>query len=145
MSEESIENITKSGSLFAPTFVNHYVLPDVNFNGHCLINDNIFLHKKVINMYVSCILNQWPRDLNTDFTLGNCLFWFVKLTNNVDPDKYVYTGYGIRFNLRSVFIYLTVAWKKMSLFLELIWAHLYILMYTSVYIDARKRFVLSLL
>ena len=74
MSEESIENITKSGSLFAPTFVNHYVLPDVNFNGHCLINDNIFLHKKVINMYVSCILNQWPRDLNTDFTLGNCLF-----------------------------------------------------------------------
>ena len=29
MSEESIENITKSNSLFAPTFVNHYILPDV--------------------------------------------------------------------------------------------------------------------
>ena len=37
MSEGSIENITKSDSLFAPTFVNHYILPDVNFNEHCLI------------------------------------------------------------------------------------------------------------
>ena len=34
MSEESIENITKSNSFFAPAFVNHYILPDVNFNGH---------------------------------------------------------------------------------------------------------------
>ena len=34
MSEESIENITKSNSLFAPTYVNRYILPDVNFNGH---------------------------------------------------------------------------------------------------------------
>ena len=37
MSEESIENITKSDSNFAPTFVDHHVLPDINFNGHCLI------------------------------------------------------------------------------------------------------------
>ena len=29
MSEESIENITKSDSNFAPTFVNHHVLPNV--------------------------------------------------------------------------------------------------------------------
>ena len=46
MSEEDIENITKSNSLFAPTFVNHYILPDVNFNRHCLINKNIFIPKK---------------------------------------------------------------------------------------------------
>ena len=32
MSEENIENITKSGSIFAPTFVNHHVLPDKNSN-----------------------------------------------------------------------------------------------------------------
>ena len=35
MPEESIENITKSDSNFAPTFVDHHVLPDINFNGHC--------------------------------------------------------------------------------------------------------------
>ena len=36
MSEESIENITTSDSLFAPTFVNHYILTYVNSNGSCL-------------------------------------------------------------------------------------------------------------
>ena len=37
MSEENIENVTKSDSNFAPTFVDHQLLPDMNFNGHCLI------------------------------------------------------------------------------------------------------------
>ena len=52
MSEENIENITKSDSNIAPTFVDHHVLPDINFNEHCLIN-NIYIPKKVINIYVS--------------------------------------------------------------------------------------------
>ena len=52
MSEGNIENITNSDSLFAPTFVNQYILPDVNFNGHYLIN-NISITKKVINLYIS--------------------------------------------------------------------------------------------
>ena len=40
MSEKSIENITKPDSNFAPTFDDHHLLPDMNFNGHCL-NNNI--------------------------------------------------------------------------------------------------------
>ena len=36
ISETNIENITKSESNFASTFVDH-LLPDMNFNGHCLI------------------------------------------------------------------------------------------------------------
>ena len=52
MSEENIENITKPDSSFAPTFVGYHVLPDINFNGRCLIN-NIFIPKKVINIYIS--------------------------------------------------------------------------------------------
>ena len=39
MFEESIENITKSDSNFAPPFIDHHVTPDINVNGHCLIND----------------------------------------------------------------------------------------------------------
>ena len=35
ISEETIENLTKSDSSFVPIFVNHHVLPDINFNGHC--------------------------------------------------------------------------------------------------------------
>ena len=43
MSEENIENITRLDSTFTPTFVNHHVLPDVKINGHCLINNNIYV------------------------------------------------------------------------------------------------------
>ena len=49
ISEESTENITKLDSLFSPTFVNHYTLPDVKLNGHCLINNRISILKKVID------------------------------------------------------------------------------------------------
>ena len=51
MSEESIENITKSDSNFAPTFVDHHVLPDINFNVHWLVN-NIYIPKKITNIYI---------------------------------------------------------------------------------------------
>ena len=46
MSEESTENRTKLDCSFAPTFVDHYILPDVDFNGHCLIKKIIFLFLK---------------------------------------------------------------------------------------------------
>ena len=37
MLKENTENITKSASHFAPIFVDHHLLPDINFNGHFLI------------------------------------------------------------------------------------------------------------
>ena len=46
MSEESIEKITKSDSYFAPTFVYHHLLADMNFNGHCLIKKIILSLRK---------------------------------------------------------------------------------------------------
>ena len=95
MSEKSIQNISKSESNFAPTFVDHHGLPDINFNGHCLIKNNISIPKKVINLYISYTVGNQLRNLNTDFALGNCLFGSVKLTKNSDLDKYKYTGYGI--------------------------------------------------
>ena len=52
MLEESIEKITKSNSLLY-----YYILSDINFNGHSLINNSISLPKKVINLYLSDILN----------------------------------------------------------------------------------------
>ena len=112
MSEENIENITKSYSNFIPTFVNPHVLPEKNFNGHCLINNNISIPKKVINLYISYALNPWSRNLNTDFTLNNCLFGSVKLIKSVDPDKYRYSGYGIGFDFVQNFHLQTEAWGK---------------------------------
>ena len=90
MSEGSTEKITKSDSNFAPTFVDHHLLPEMNFNGHCLIKSN----------------------LNTDFTLGSCLFGSVKLTKNSDLDKYNYPGYGITFDSRSKFLFTDGSYGK---------------------------------
>ena len=55
ISDENIENITKSDGSFAPTFVGHHILPSIP--------------KKVINL-----VNAQLRNLSTDFTLSNCLF-----------------------------------------------------------------------
>ena len=127
MSEENTENIIKSDSNFAPTFVDHYILPDSNFNGHCLIKNNISIPKKVITLYISYKLNPRLRNLNTDFTLNNCLFGSVKLTKNADLDKYKYSDYGIGFESRSEFLFTDGSFGKHLIFLELIWVHLCIL------------------
>ena len=55
MPEESIKNITKSDTVFAPIFVNNYLLSDVNFNRHCLIYNNISTPKYVkICIFPTC-------------------------------------------------------------------------------------------
>ena len=51
ISEESIGNITKSDSNFAPAFVHHSSL-NINFNGHCLIKTFLLLKK---NLYLKSI------------------------------------------------------------------------------------------
>ena len=71
ISQENIENITKLGSNFAPTFVDPHLLPDLNFNGHCLITNNISIPKKVINLYISYTIGLKLGNLNTDVTSGN--------------------------------------------------------------------------
>ena len=76
----------------------------VKFKGICLKPDSVSsFHGNVVNL---CIFNEfhtWSRYLVTDFTLGNCLFEDVKLTNNTDPDKYKYSGSGITSDAHSHF------------------------------------------
>ena len=52
------------------TFVDHFLLPDIYFNGHCLIKHNIYIPKKVVNLYISYTLNIQLRNLNADIALG---------------------------------------------------------------------------
>ena len=54
-------------------------------------------------MYFLQTLSQCPRDLNTGFTLGSCLFGSVKLTKNADLDKYKHSKYSIGFDSHSEF------------------------------------------
>ena len=46
MARESINN-------FAPVSVDHHSIPDMNFNGHCLIKNNISIPKKEKNLCIS--------------------------------------------------------------------------------------------
>ena len=69
-----------------------------------MINNNIPISKKVINLYISYTVTPWLRNLNTYFTLNNCLCRSVMPTKNADADKYKYSGYGIGFESRSEFL-----------------------------------------
>ena len=83
------------------------------FKGNCLIQDNVFFaHRNVVHLFIVYELDTSPRDLSTNFTLGDCLFGAFKLTKNPDPDKYRYNGYGIGFDARSQFLLSNSEWGK---------------------------------
>ena len=137
MSEENTENMTKSGSNFAQTFVDHYLLSDINFNGHCLIN-NISIPEKVINLYISYTLKPQFRNLSKDFTLDNCLFASVKL-NKIDLFKINtsigYIGNSIDFDSPSEFLFTDGSYGKIIFGADLSW---------SVHIDNKRKDTLIL-
>ena len=39
----SIEIIANSNTNVIQTFVDHYLLPDMDFNGHCLVKTDIYI------------------------------------------------------------------------------------------------------
>ena len=105
MSGGSIENITKSDSKFKPIFLDHHFLPDMDFNGLCLVKTKKnSTPNKLINLYISYTLGSQLKSLKTDFTLSNCLFGSLKLTKNADLGNYKFKGYGIGFDPRSEFL-----------------------------------------
>ena len=141
MAEKSIEKLNQAAFLL--WFFNHYILLDVSFTGHWLINNNISIPKKVINLYISYILNPWLRVLKTDFTMSNWLFGYVKLSKSADLDQRKYSGYGIGFDSCSVFSFTHgVVGKNVNIFgsLTLTVGASYHISFTQ----SSKRFVLSL-
>ena len=68
----------------------------LEFKGSCLKQDKApFSSKIVVELYIVYKLNVQSQDLNAEFTLKDCLFGAAKLTNNANPNKYVYLGYVI--------------------------------------------------
>ena len=96
----------------------------MNFNGHCLIKNDISIPKKLINLYIFYTLCPQLEDPNTDFSLGNCLFGSAKLTENAYLDKYKYAGYGIGFDSRSEFLFTDGSYGKNIIIFGAMWAHL---------------------
>ena len=85
----------------------------MKFNGNFLKQNNVsFLHKKVVILYSTYQLDALSRDINIDLTLANYLFGVAKVTNNADPDKYGYSGYGTGFDARSKFSWSGDVWDE---------------------------------
>ena len=61
------------------------------------------------------------------FYLKDCLFGGVKLAKNANPDKYIYSGYGIGFDSCSESLLPDGSIVKNVIIFELIWADLSIL------------------
>ena len=61
-----------------------------------------FNHKKAVNVYIIFEITASSFN-NADPTLKSSLFGAIRLTKNVDNDKYKYYGYGIEFDRRGAF------------------------------------------
>ena len=105
MPHESIKNPPTSDNSFAPKLITDYSPHRVKFNGNCLRQDSVsFLHKNVVNLYISYKLDTWSKDLSTDFTLGYLLLGAVMVTKNPETEKYGNSGYSTGFDSRSDFL-----------------------------------------
>ena len=104
--------LASTEKLTTPTTTDNSLSPSIkwyeNSNFCLIIIGNCLKQKKPAtftppNIIISFILYELDtrsRDLNSDFTLKDSLFGDVKLVKNSDPDKYVYSGYGIGFGSR---------------------------------------------
>ena len=72
----------------------------LKFEGGCLKQEDT-VHvtpNNIVNLLIGYKLDSWPRDLDTDYTLGGCLFEGVKFSKNADPDEYSYSSFGLGFD-----------------------------------------------
>ena len=75
MSEENIENVSKSGSNFSSTFVDHHALPDISFNGYSLINNNISILKKNNKFIYFLHTKSMVKKFKHTFYIKSLLIW----------------------------------------------------------------------
>ena len=88
ISVKSITPPSTTGQSFDPEIIYKYDKGKIKFKGICLKQHSVsFIRRNVVNLCISYELDTWSVDLNTDFTLGNCLLGAVKLNKNADPDK----------------------------------------------------------
>ena len=103
----------------------------MKFNGSFLNRfPPTILHGDIVNIYTVYEITSDYSSINYP-TLENCLFGSVKLTKNVDINKYGYSGYGIGFDRNTSFSVGNETGKNAIIF----WVH----MSSSTKIDNRKK------
>ena len=91
------------------------------------------LHRDIVNIYIVYEITSDYKDISYP-TLENCLSGSVKLTKNVDIDKYGYSGYGIGFDRETSFSFGNEIGKNLIIFR--------VDMRSSTKIDNRKKDIL---
>ena len=71
-----------------------------------------FPHGRTVNIYIAYEINLWNNRDGSDPMLENSLFEAVKSVKNADVDKYKYSRYGIGFDIKGTFSFLTVGFGK---------------------------------
>ena len=100
-------------SITPPSAPNNFLSPSLNylgtkirvkFSGSCLKQDKItYTHGKIVNIYIVYEINKKDNTITSDPTLENSLFDAVTLTENVNIDRYAFSGYGIGFDRKRSF------------------------------------------
>ena len=88
----------------------------IKFNGSFLNRfPPAILYRDIVNIYIVYEITSDYKDINYP-TLENCLLGSVKLTKNVDIDKYGYSGYGIGFDRETSFLFCKEIGKNVIVF-----------------------------
>ena len=104
LSAETIKPPTTSDNSLTPT-INYYYAPKVRvkLTGSCLKQSvTSYTHRKIVNIYIVNELGASTSNIK-DPTLK--IIYLVQLLKNTDIDKYGYSGYGIRFDRKSSFLF----------------------------------------
>ena len=89
------------------------------FDESFLRQDNVTYNRgPIVNIYIVYRLTSDTKD--SSITLQNCLFGAVKVTKNLDIDKYKYSGYGIGFDSKGSFTHPSEGDGRNVIILELI-------------------------
>ena len=104
MSNEVIKPIAMPSNRLNPELISVGTETRVYFKGSCLKQDKItYTYGKIVKIYI--VYKLISNYNNFDFTLENCLFGAIKLTENADIDKYKYSEYGIGFDERRTLLF----------------------------------------
>ena len=103
LSAETIKPPATSDNSLTPALSYYDTKTRVNFTGSFLKHPKpSYTHSAIVNIYILYELGA-SSPHRDDPRLKNCLFAAVRLTENVDIDKYGYSGYGIEFDRKSSF------------------------------------------
>ena len=111
-------------------------LKQVKFSGGCLKQDKATYSGIIVNIY---IVYETCKNYNISSypTLENCLFGAVSLTKDVDIDQYKYSGYGIGFDRKGEFSFISNGFGRIVI---MFWAD----MSSSVHANNKTKNILVL-